>query len=129
MNPNELKYSPFRISLNKCTGNFNALHPKLRVPKETKDVKVFNMITNKDEAKAMTKHFSFIVNANSIVQDLIQDINGIIKHINVNVKIIISMKKVTAWIACICENGNYLKSAVDNSVTKSDEIVIAMNNS
>ena len=96
MNPNELKYSPFRISLNKCTGNFNALYPKLRVPKETKDVKVFNMITNKDEAKAMTEHFSFIVNANSIVQDLIQDINGIIKHINVNVKIIISMKKVTA---------------------------------
>ena len=37
------------INLNKCT-----------VPKEAKDrnVKAFNMITNKNEAKAMTEHIS-----------------------------------------------------------------------
>ena len=48
------------ISLNKCTGSCNVLSPKICVPTETKDinVKAFNMITNKDEARAMTEHIS-----------------------------------------------------------------------
>ena len=48
------------ISLNKCTGSCNVLSPKICVPKERKDinVKAFNMIRNKDEAKAMTEHIS-----------------------------------------------------------------------
>ena len=60
MNPVELKYYPFMISLNKCTGSCNVLSPKICVPKETKDinVKAFNMITYKNEAKAMAKHIS-----------------------------------------------------------------------
>ena len=60
MNYVEVKYYPFMISLNKCTGSCNVLSPKICVPKETKDidVKAFNMITNKDEAKAMTEHIS-----------------------------------------------------------------------
>ena len=47
MNPNELKYYPFMISLNKYTGSCNVLSPKIYVPKESKDidVKAFNMIT------------------------------------------------------------------------------------
>ena len=55
MNPVELKYYPLMISLNKCTGSCKVLSSKICVPKETKDiyVKAFNMITNKDEAKAM----------------------------------------------------------------------------
>ena len=58
MNPAELKYYPFMISLNKCTGSCNVLSPKICVSKETKDIYVttFNMITSKDEAKAMTEH-------------------------------------------------------------------------
>ena len=42
------------ISLNKCTGSCHILSPKACVPKETKyiNIKAFNMITNKDEAKA-----------------------------------------------------------------------------
>ena len=53
------------ISLDKYTGSRNVLSPKICLPKETKDinVKAFNMITNKNEAKTMTKHI-FIVNAN-----------------------------------------------------------------
>ena len=60
MNSVELKYYPFMISLNKCTGSCNVLSPKIYVPKETKDinVKVFNIITNKNEAEAMTEHNS-----------------------------------------------------------------------
>ena len=48
------------ISLNKCTASCNVLSPKICVLKETKDIdaKAFNMITNKDEAKAMTGHIS-----------------------------------------------------------------------
>ena len=58
LNPVELKYYPFMISLNKFTGSCNVLSPKICVPKESKDinVKAFNMITNKNETKTMTKH-------------------------------------------------------------------------
>ena len=60
INPNEIKYYPFMISLNKCAGSCNVLTPKICIPKESKDihVKAFNMITNSDEAKAMTEHIS-----------------------------------------------------------------------
>ena len=56
----EFKYYLFRIDLDKCSGNSNVLSPKICVSKETEDinVKTFNMITNKNEAKAMTKHTS-----------------------------------------------------------------------
>ena len=60
MNPGELKYYPFMVSLNKCPGSCYVLSPKICVPKETKDinVKAFNMITNKDETKATAEHIS-----------------------------------------------------------------------
>ena len=56
----ELKYKPFMISLNKCIGDCNVLSSKIYYPKETKDinVKAFNMITNKNEAKSMTKYIT-----------------------------------------------------------------------
>ena len=70
MNPVELKYYPYMISLDKWSGSCNFLSPKICVPKEKKDInfKAFNRITNKNEGKTMTKHISLIVNANSIVQ-------------------------------------------------------------
>ena len=40
MNPVELKYYPFMISLNKCIGSCNALSPKICLPKENKDINV-----------------------------------------------------------------------------------------
>ena len=47
--------------LNTCTGSCDVLSLKICVPKETKDINVnaFNMITNKNENKTMTKHFSY----------------------------------------------------------------------
>ena len=55
---------------------------------KTKDINVeaFNMITNKNEAKTMKNIFHVILNANSIVQHVIQIKHGITKHINVNIK-------------------------------------------
>ena len=60
MNPLVLKYIPFMISLNVCTGRCNVLSLKLCVPKETKDinVKTFDIITNKHEAETMIEHIS-----------------------------------------------------------------------
>ena len=48
------------ISLNKFAGICNLLCPKTYLPKQTKNinVKAFNMIRNKDEAKAMAGHIS-----------------------------------------------------------------------
>ena len=40
LNPVELKYYPFMISLYKYTGSCNVLCPKICVPKETKDINV-----------------------------------------------------------------------------------------
>ena len=50
-----LNDDPCMVSLNKCTGSCNDLSPKICVPKKAKDINVkgFNMITNKDEAKAI----------------------------------------------------------------------------
>ena len=61
LNPVELKYYPFMISLNKCTGSCNVLSPNICVPKETKDINVksLKMIRNKKEAKAMIEHISY----------------------------------------------------------------------
>ena len=53
--------------------------------------------------------FHLIVNANSIVQHVIQIKNGIIKHVNVNVTIIKSANS----IKCISENSKYLKGIAD----------------
>ena len=60
INPDELNYYPFMISLNKCTGSCKVLSPKISNPRETKNinVKAFKIIRNKDEAKAKTEHIS-----------------------------------------------------------------------
>ena len=38
LNPAKLKYYPFKISLDKCTGSCNVLSPKICIPKETRDI-------------------------------------------------------------------------------------------
>ena len=42
--------------------------------------------------------FSVIVNANWSIQNVIQNKNGMIKHVNVNVKIIVNAKTIIAGI-------------------------------
>ena len=68
-----------------------------------------------------------IVNGNSIVEHVIQIKNGIIKHVNVNVKVIISEKKDYSWnpSICICENSKYL-SIGDTSIIECDETISVM---
>ena len=44
VNAVELKYYPFMIILNKCTGSCNVLSPKLCAPQEIKDINVKHLI-------------------------------------------------------------------------------------
>ena len=82
MNPVELKYFRFVISINKSTESFNILSPKDIY------IRAFNMITNKKETKRMKNIFFVIVNANSIVWHVIQNKRGITKHVKVNVNLL-----------------------------------------
>ena len=65
-----------------------------------------------------------ILNANSIVQRVIQIKNGIMININLSVKSIICVKKDYSWnsSACICKNGRYLKIIADDLVIVWDEV-------
>ena len=96
MNPNVLQYYPFMINLSKCAGSCNALSPKICVPNKIKDinVKAFDLITNKDEARAMTEHISCTCKCKFNITTCNSHKNGIIKHANVNVKIIVNVKKI-----------------------------------
>ena len=53
----ELNYYLFIISSDKCPGRCNVLSPKICVLRETKEinVKAFNMVTDKSDAKTMAK--------------------------------------------------------------------------
>ena len=94
-----LKYYPIMISIDKCTGSCNALSPKNVFHKKQKtNVKALNMITNKNEARAMTKHISCDCKCKFNSTIVIQIKIGIIKHVNENVKIIISAKKIIVGI-------------------------------
>ena len=124
MNPVELKYYPFMISLNKCTGIFNVLSQKICVPKETKDinVKTFNMITNKNEDKAITEHISCDskFKFNSTMCNSSQKWNN--ETCQCQCKSYHNCKKYYSWnpSTCICEYSKYLKSTVDTLVAECD---------
>ena len=64
LNPVELNYYPFMVSLGKYSWSCNSaddLSTKICILSKTKDinVKLFSVITNKNEAKAMVKHISY----------------------------------------------------------------------
>ena len=95
--------------------------------KETKDINIksFNMITNKDEAKAMTEHSSCDCKCkfNSTTCNSKQKWNN--KTCQSACKSYHKCEKYFSWnpSTCMFENSKYLKSIVDTSVTKCDEIV------
>ena len=126
--PVELKYYPFIISLNKCTGSYNVLSPKIFVPKETKDinVKAFNMITNKNEAKAMREHISCECKCkfNNIECNSNQKWNNKTCQCECNDYCACKKDYSCNPSTCICENSKYLKST---SVIECDEIISIMN--
>ena len=112
LNPVELKYYPFIINVNKCSGSCNVLSPKICVPKKAKDinVKTFNMITNKYEAKTMTEHIScdWECKFNSTICNSNQKWNN--KTCQCECKNYRTCKKDYSWNLIISENSKYLKS-------------------
>ena len=113
LNPAELKYYALMITLDKCTGSSNVLSPEICVRKETKDknVKSFNVITNKNEAKTMAKHILCDCKCkfNSTACNSNQKWNN--KTCQCERKNYRKCKKDYSWnpSKCICENSKYLK--------------------
>ena len=105
LNPVELKYYSFMISLDKSSGSCNSvddLSTKICILIKTKDVnvKVFNMITNRKEAKIMVKHISCDCKCKCNIDKC-----------QCECKNYYTCKKDYSWnpSTSICENGNYLK--------------------
>ena len=130
LNPVEVKYYLFMISLDKCGGSCNLLSPKMCVPKKAKDinVKVFNIIKNKNEVKAMAKHISCDCKYkfNSTTCNSNQKWNN--ETCQCECKNYHKYKKDYSWnpSTCICENSKYLKSISDTSVIACDKIISVM---
>ena len=91
LNPVELNYYLFMVSLDKYSGHGNTadvLSIKICVPSITRDinVKVFNVITRINEAKTLIKHISC---------DCKCKFNS---NVNANVNIIVRAKRILAGI-------------------------------
>ena len=77
----------------------------------------------------MTKHIHVIVNANSVLKNAIPIKNGIIKHVNVNLKIILHVKMVIVRILAhvfVRRASAILFSIADTSVIECDEIIFVI---
>ena len=131
-NPVEFKYYSFMIILDKCSGSCNFLSPRICVAKETNDinVKAFNVVINKNEAKAMTKHISqkCKFKFSSKTCHLNQKWNN--KACQRECKNYRTCKKDCSWSpsTSICENNRYLKSVADTLVIVCHEIITVMDN-
>ena len=127
LKPVEHKYYLILISLDKCSGSCNVLSPEICVPKETKDksIKVFNMITNKNEAKTMAKHISCDCKwkFNSATCNSNEEWNN--KTCECKYKNYRKCKENYSWNpnTCICKNRKYLKNIADTSVIECAEII------
>ena len=95
---------------------------------KTKNAEAFNMITNKDEAKAIAKHISCDCKCkfNSITCNSNQKWNN--KTCQCESKNYGQCEKKYSWNSskCIGKSSKYLKSVADTSGTKCDKIVMVM---
>ena len=89
------------------------------------DVKGFNMITSKNEAKTMTKHISCDCKCKFNSATCNSDQKWKNKTCQCECENYRKRKKYYSWnpSTCICENSRYLKSMSDTSVIECDEFV------
>ena len=87
------------------------------------------MITNKNEAKTLTKHISCDCKHKFNITTCKSNQKWKNETCQCECKNYRTCKKDYSWNSstCICENERYLKSMVDNSVITCDEITIATN--
>ena len=124
-------YYPFTVKLDKCVGSCNTrndLINKVYVPNRTQDsnLSVFNMITGINESKILTRHISckWKWKFDETTCNPIQWLD--------NYKYRCECKKhirkedcVRNPSICICENGKYLASIMDDSAIICDQIIYA----
>ena len=133
----EFKCYPFIVSPDKCSESCNSandLSTKICFPIKIKDINVksFNMITNRDEAKTLVKHIScdFKCKFNSTTCNLNQKWNN--KACQCVCKNYSTSKKDYSCnpSTCICENSKFLKIMImknsDTSVIACHEIIHGM---
>ena len=98
--------------------------------KQDININAFNMIANKDKAKAMTEHISCDCKCkfNSTKCNSKQKWNN--KTCQCECKNYRKCKENYSWnpSTCICKNSEYLKSIADTSMTECDEIIIVLDN-
>ena len=110
----ELKYYPFLINLAKGNLSCNVLSPKICVPKETNgiNVKAFNMIANKNQAKTMTKQISYDCKSKFYSATFNSNQKWNNETCQCECKNYRKCEKGYSWnpSKCICEYSKYLKS-------------------
>ena len=126
----EFHYYPFAVKLDRCVGSCKTLDDlsnKVCIPNKTEDLNVdmFNMITRINESKTLTKYISCKCkckfdgrkcNSNQWWNNDKCRCESKKHHIR---------EKNYIWNpnTCICGNGKYLASIIDDSVIKCDEII------
>ena len=125
----EFHYYQFLVKLDRCFGSCNTvidLSNKVCIPNKTGklNLTVFNMITAINESKTLTKRLSCELNVGLMEKNVIQINGGITINVDVSVKKIMHVKKIV-WncATCISENGKYLASIMDHSMTTCDEVI------
>ena len=129
LNPVELKYYLFGISFDICTGSYHVhLQKHVFEKKQKTNFKAFNLITNKTDAKTVTKHIScdFKCKFNSKKCNSNQKWNN--ETCQWKCKNYRKCKNYYSWnpTTGICENSKYLKSIGHTSVIKCDENIAVM---
>ena len=132
LNPVELKYYPFMISLDSCNVMETVISYLLKCvfqKKQDTNTEVFNIITNKNEAKTMTKRISCdcICKFNSTTFNSNPNWNNEISQFQCQNNCTCKKDYCRNPSTCICENRKYLKSIADTSVIAYDEIISVMN--
>ena len=104
MSSQEFHYYPFAVKLGRCVGSCNILNElsnKVYVPNKTEylNLSVFNMITGINESKTLRKHiYHANININLMKQNVSQINGGIIINVDVSVKKVMYVKKITFQI-------------------------------
>ena len=125
-NPVEINCYPFMISLDKCNKSCDVvdeLSTEKCVPIETKDVKIFTMITMITEVKILVKHTSYDCKCkfNSTTCNLNQKWNNDKANASVKCECIVRAQRFIVGI--LAYNSRYLKSSIDGSVMMCDDIM------
>ena len=126
---NAFQYYQFLVKLDRCARSFNTLNNlshKLCIPNKTEDLNltVFKVIADINELKTLTKDISDECKCKFDGTNVILTNGGITINVDVSVKNIICEKDyVWNTAKCICENGKYLASIMDDSVITCDEVI------